>query len=68
MGVLTAHTIRVKLLILYIYGIFNFKASKFNRYRPRNEAKVNAYRIAEKPVGKQPPGKLSRKVNVKFTL
>jgi len=26
MDVLTAHTIRVKLLIVYIYVIFNFKA------------------------------------------
>ena len=68
MGVLTAHTARVELLILFIYGIVNFKSSKFNRYRPRNGEKVNAYRIAEKPMGKQPPGKLPCKVKVKSTL
>jgi hypothetical protein len=68
MGVLTARTIRVKLLILFIYGIVNFKVSKFNSYRHRNGEKVNAYRIAEKRMGKQPPGKLSCKVKVKFTL
>jgi hypothetical protein len=68
MDALTAHTIRVKLLILYIYGIVDFKATQFNRYRPRNGEKVNAYRIAEKPMGKQPPGKLSCKVKVNFTL
>jgi hypothetical protein len=68
MGILTTHTIRAKLLICYIYGIVNFKGSKFNRYRPRNGQKANAYRIAEKPMGKQPPGKLSCKVKVKFTL
>jgi hypothetical protein len=68
MGVFTAHTTRPELLILFIYGIVSFKTSKFYSYRPRNGEKVNAYRTAEEPMGKQPPGKLPCKVKVKFTL
>jgi hypothetical protein len=47
MGVLAAHTIRVKLLSLYNYGIVNFKVSKFNRFRPWNGEKISACRNAE---------------------